>query len=361
MKAVIFAGGVGTRLWPLSRKKSPKQFEKVIDDKSTLQLTIDCLLPEFTYEDIYIATGKEYTNIVKKQLPEIPSENIIGEPSRRDVGPAVAFMMGYLAKQFPNEPVVVLWSDHLIREKAKFKQILKASEAYLRKDMQKIIYFGHKPRFASENLGWVETKESTDTIDGVDFKQFAGFRYRPDKQLAEKYFSDDHFCWNLGSFASTPQFIYEMFKKFAPEVYSIIEEILSHIDKDDFDEIYTKLYAKIPKIHIDHAISEPMDPQYARVIVEDIGWSDIGAWEALKEALQKNSTDNVTHGRVMLQDSSDSLVYNYQQNKMVVVIDMDDVLVVNTDDVMLVTKKASVGKIKMLVESLDGTEHEDLT
>jgi mannose-1-phosphate guanylyltransferase len=271
MKAVIFAGGVGTRLWPLSRKKSPKQFEKVIEDKSTLQLTIDVLLPEFSYKDIYIATGKEYVNIVKKQLPEIPAENVIGEPARRDVGPAVAYMMGFLAKKFPTEPVVVLWSDHLIREKQKFKNILKSSENFLKNDPDKIIYFGHKPRFASENLGWIETKEVTDTIAGVEFKQFAGFRYRPDNKLAQKFFSDDHFCWNLGSFASSPQFIYQMFEKFAPEVHKSIEEILSHTGKSDFEDIFAKIYSSIPKIHIDHAISEPMDPQYARVIVEDIG------------------------------------------------------------------------------------------
>jgi mannose-1-phosphate guanylyltransferase len=360
MKAVIFAGGVGTRLWPLSRKKSPKQFEKVIEDKSTLQLTIDVLLPEYSYKDIYIATGKEYVNIVKKQLPEIPAENVIGEPARRDVGPAVAYMMGFLAKKFPTEPVVVLWSDHLIREKQKFKNILKSSENFLKNDPDKIIYFGHKPRFASENLGWIETKEVTDTIAGVEFKQFAGFRYRPDNKLAQKFFSDDHFCWNLGSFASSPQFIYQMFEKFAPEVHKSIEEILSHTGKSDFEDIFAKIYSSIPKIHIDHAISEPMDPQYARVIVEDIGWSDIGAWEALKEALSERDDENVTKGNVMVEDSRDSLVFNYT-NQLTVGIDLSEMLVINTEDVVLVCPKSSVPKIKKLVESLAGTPHEHLT
>lgn len=361
MKAVIFAGGVGTRLWPLSRKKSPKQFEKVINNKSTLQLTIDILTPEFSHSDIYIATGGEYVDLVRKQLPEIPPENVVGEPTRRDVGPAVALMMGKLSKEFPDEPVVVLWSDHLVRKQEKFKNILKASEEYLTKDPKKIIYFGHKPRFASENLGWIETKGVSQTINGIELKEFAGFRYRPDKQLADKFFSDEKYCWNLGSFASTPQFIYDMFEKFAPEVFEGIESILNKMGDDDFDEHFTEVYSSLPKLHLDHAISEPMDPQYARVIVEDIGWSDVGAWEALKEALQEDIKDNVTHGRVLLRDSEDSLVYNYDSSKVVVGIDLDDGLVINTDDVVLVTKKSSVPKIKKLVESLKGTEHEDLT
>ncbi|KXK12252.1 MAG: Alginate biosynthesis protein AlgA [Microgenomates bacterium OLB23] len=146
MKAVIFAGGVGTRLWPLSRKNSPKQFEKVIDDKSTLQLTIDILQPEIKTEDIYIATGIEYVDLVRAQLNTIPPQNILGEPHRKDVGPAVALVMGILAKKFPNEPVVVLWSDHWIRKVDKFKKILTSTDLYLTKNPERMIFFWpHSP------------------------------------------------------------------------------------------------------------------------------------------------------------------------------------------------------------------------
>jgi mannose-1-phosphate guanylyltransferase len=122
MKAVIFAGGVGTRLWPLSRKKSPKQFEKIVGDKSTLQLAVERLLSDFKAEDIYVSTGAQYVDMVAAQLDFIPKENIIGEPEKKDVGPAVAFMMGYLSKRFPNESVIILWSDHLVKKRLQSAQ-----------------------------------------------------------------------------------------------------------------------------------------------------------------------------------------------------------------------------------------------
>lgn len=361
MKAVIFAGGVGTRLWPLSRKKSPKQFEKMINDKSTLQLTIDLLRPEFDLNDIYIATGKEYVDLVHKQLSNIPLGNIIGEPHRKDVGPAVAMVMGLLSKKFPDEPVVVLWSDHWIRKNDKFKKILSAAEAYLQEHPQRMVYFGHKPRFASENLGWIETSQVKEKSEGVNLNGFVGFKYRPDIETAKKYFSERRFCWNLGSFASTPGFLYGLFKEFAPEVYNLVEKILAQQDAPDFDTTFEKLYEQMPSIHLDNAISERIKPEFARVIVDDIGWSDVGAWEALKEALQKTDTDNVTLGRVLLEECADALVYNYESKKLLVAIDIEEGLIINTPDVLLITKKTSVAKVKKLVESFEGTEHEGLT
>ncbi|MEO6509334.1 MAG: sugar phosphate nucleotidyltransferase [Patescibacteria group bacterium] len=361
MKAVIFAGGVGTRLWPVSRKKSPKQFEKIIGDKSTLQTYIDLLLPDFPLEDIYIATGHEYVEMVRTQLNFIPKENVIGEPCRRDVGPAVAFWAGYLAKKFPNEPMIILWSDHLIRNKEKFLEILKSVDMALSEDPNKIIYFGHKPRFASVNLGWIETGAVEKSFNNINLLEFKGFKYRPDKPVAEKYFSNPKYCWNLGSFASTPQYLYSLFERFTPQIHRLTEKILEHIDTPTFEENFAKYYTQMPEIHIDNAIAEQLDKEFAYVIVEDIGWSDIGAWEALKEALESRSDDNVTKGKVLLQESTDTLIYNYEDKKLIVGIDMEDMLVVNTDDVMLVTKKSSVSKIKKLVESFEGTDYEKLT
>src|SRR3989344_5684585 len=124
MKAIIFAGGVGTRLWPLSRKKSPKQFEKIIGNKSTLQLAAERLQPDFAWNDIYVSTGAPYAAIVQEQLNNVPPRQIIGEPQVRDVGPAVALMSAILARENPTEPIAILWSDHLVKKEALFRKLL---------------------------------------------------------------------------------------------------------------------------------------------------------------------------------------------------------------------------------------------
>lgn len=361
MKAVIFAGGVGTRLWPLSRKKSPKQFEKIINDKSTLQLAVERLLPQFFPQDIYISTGVQYVDLVASQLDFIPRKNIIGEPEKKDVGPAVAFMMGYLAKEDPDEPVAILWSDHMVKHEKKFKDILAAAGELAGQEKERIVFIGQKPRFASDNLGWIETGKKYLTKNKVIFNKFEGFKYRPDKELADRYFHDEKYCWNLGYFVTTPKFLYGLYQRFSPKIFNLIEKIMDRKDNADFAEIFAKYYREMPEISFDNAILEQLDKDFAYVVVDDIGWSDVGAWEALKEALEQRKEDNIIKGKVLLDNSTDNLMYNYENQKLIVAIDLHDMLVVNTDDVLLVANKKSVAKIKKLVEGFKGTEHEKLT
>lgn len=356
MKVVIFAGGIGSRLWPLSREKSPKQFEKIIGNKSTLQLAVARLRPDFAYKDIYVATERRYVELVAEQLPHIPRENIFGEPERRDVGAAVVVAMARLAKDHPLEPVAILWSDHLVQHEDKFRKILLESGKLLLQDPHKMIFISHKPRFASENLGWIYTGDEVENINDVSFRTFRSFKYRPNKAIAEEWFADDHYCWNLGYFATTPQFVMDKTKEFEPEVYRLAELIgnASHVEK-----ALSQYYPQMPKMHFDNIIPERITPKEALVVVEDIGWADIGAWEALKEALSETIEENVTKGNVVTQDSKDSLVFNYE-DKLVVGIDLAELLVINTQDVLLVCPKNSVPKIKKFVETLKGTKLEKL-
>lgn len=362
MKAVIFAGGVGSRLWPLSRRKSPKQFERIIGDKSTLELTVDRLRPEFAPEDIFISTGVAHAQLVKKQLNFIPESNIIIEPSKKDVGPAVALVMSYLARAgYQDEPVVILWSDHLVQKSDKFKQILEAAATVIEKEKDKIIFIGQKPRFASQNLGWIQHNRILKNVARINFHKFVAFKYKPGASLAQKYFKDSAHCWNLGYFVSTPRFILSLFEKFDPTIHKLVQIIQDTKTDGEFEYAIKKHYGEMPIINFDNAILEKLDPNSAYVVVEDIGWSDIGAWEALKEALEKEPKDTITHGNVDIEDCHDNLIYNYQNNKLVVAVDLDDILVVNTDDVLLVAKKSSSDKIKQIVENYVGTDKEDLT
>ncbi|HEX8931954.1 MAG TPA: sugar phosphate nucleotidyltransferase [Patescibacteria group bacterium] len=359
MNIVVFAGGVGSRLWPLSRKNTPKQFEKVLGDKSTLQLAVDRLQPDFSWENIYVATGATYLDIVRGQLPKLPENNVIGEPVMRDVGPAVGLMTGILAKIAPTTPMAILWSDHLVKKEEHFRKILQTAGEIVKQENNKIVFVGQKPRFASENLGWINYGEEVFRKDGVAFYSFQGCKYQPDTETAQKYMESGHHAWNLGYFVTTPQFLWHQFEKLAPKVYQALEKIVEAWGTDQFQAKLNEIYPTVEKIHFDNVILEKLDPTDAYVISENIEWSDIGAWEALKEALEKHEEDNVVKGNAIIEDSKDSLIFNFTK-QMVVGIDLDDMVIVNTNDVILVCPKKSVPKIKKVVQSLQGTSNEHL-
>lgn len=359
VKIVVFAGGVGTRLWPLSRKNTPKQFEKIVGDQSMLQVSVSKLFPDFSWKDIYISTNLQYADILKKQFPEIPEENLIFEPAMKDVGPAVGLMVANFIKRFPDEQVAILWGDHLIKKDQQFRDALKVAEKLVEDNTQSIVFVGQKPRFASVNLGYIEFGADVKKVEGLSVYEFKDFKYRPDEALAQQFLADNKHAWNLGYFVTTPKFLWAQFAKNAPELFSKLEQISEKVGNEDYEKVLNEVYPTLEKISFDNAILEKLDPKDGLVLSVDIGWSDIGAWEALKEALANSQEDNVTRGNVELVDTKDSLVFN-SNGQLVVGIDLSGMLVINTGDVLLVCPKTAVPKIKKYVEGLAGTANEKL-
>lgn len=360
MKIVLFAGGVGSRLWPLSRKNAPKQFGKIIADRSMLQIAVHKLFPEFKWEDVYISTGKQYAPLISEQLPQLPVANIIVEPEMRDVGPAVGLVIAQFVKTNPDEPITLLWgSDHLVKKEALFRKILRTAEKMVLEDPKKIVFIGQKPRYGNQNVGYIEYGELLKTIDGLPVHAFTTFQYAPPQELANKYSTDDKHSWNLGYFVTTPKMLWDMFQEFSPELFTDLKKIHDAYQTDKYEEVLAEIYPKIEKISFDHALLEKMDPKAGRVISADIGWSDIGAWEALKEALSDKVDENVTKGKILLEGCTDSILHN-ETKQLIVGIDLNELVVVSMDDVILICPKGSVPKIKTFVKSLDGTSYEHL-
>ena len=360
MKIVVFAGGVGTRLWPLSRKNTPKQFEKIIGEKSTLQLTIDRLLPDFSPEDIYIATSEKFAPIVKFQLPQIREENLILEPEVRDIGPAVGLATAILAKSFPNEPFAIVWSDHLLKKDRRFREVLLLAEELVKEGKSNLVFIGQRARFANQNIGWIEFGEKIKELKGTKIFQFKRLIYRPALSEAQEFLRNDKFAWNPGYFVTTPSFVLSEFQKSTPALWKGLMKIQEAFGTEKFTDVLHSVYPTFEKVSFDDAVLTHIEPSRLSVIAADLEWSDVGAWEALKEALEVSSSENVTKGKVLIEDSEDNLVFNYT-DQLVVGIDLKKMVVISTDDVLLICGKDSIPKIKKLVESLAGTQNEHLT
>lgn len=359
MRIVVFAGGVGSRLWPLSRKNQPKQFGKIIGDESTLQQTISRLIPSFTYSKIYIATGRRYKDVILEQIPHIPEENFIFEPEMRDVGPAIGLATFVLGAKDLDEPMGIVWSDHMLKNADSFRNALLSAEDEVKNGHAKFVFIAQKPRFASQNMGWIECGKELPAKNGLRMQEFKRLKYRPKLSQAEDFFESKHYVWNLGYFVTTPRFLMNLFYTYTPEMASQLQRISQTWGTKAYDMTLNTIYPSLEKISFDDAILERMPSDNVQVISEDLGWSDIGAWESLKEALAKTEDENVTKGNVLIKDSQDSLFFNYTK-QLIVGIDLNEMIIVNTEDVIMICPKTSVPKIKKIVENLDGTSHEHL-
>jgi len=360
MKDIVFAGGVGTRMWPLSRKKSPKQFAKVVDNQSTIQLTIQNLRPEFDYRNIYISTNKKYQGAIATQLPKIPIKNIIGEPERRDLAPAVGYLSVILAKENPDQPFVILWSDHVRKKVANFKKALTVGQKLILENPHRFIFMGEKPAFPNQNLGWIKTGEKIKTVNGIDVHKFQAWHYRPSLKEAENYFKNKKWFWNPGYWVVTPRFVLEQYEKFLPKMYRQLIRLQRSYGTPKHEKELNEIYPMMDKISFDDAILAKIEPSKAVALSCDLGWADIGTWESLKDLLQNSPKDNIVKGNVHLHNCQDMMVYNFT-SKLVTTIGLSGMVVVAMDDVILVCPETSMKEIKEVVESFQNTEKEEYT
>ena len=358
MRIVIFAGGAGRRLWPISRESSPKQFEPIVGDESTLQLAVERVAPAYGIDNIYIATNARYTSIVRRQLPDVPGANILAEPARRDLGAAVGLAMAHLARLGADEPVAILWSDNYIENVPAFVALLQAAEKLIADKTADILFIGETPRFANENLGWIGLGEFAGQVEAMPYYGFQSLTYRPPLERCREMFAQGTHVWNTGFFVTTPAYVRRLYARHSPEMWRQLSEIEATIGTDRYEPALQAIYPTIPAIHFDDAILTHVDPERALVLHSEMGWSDPGTLYALKEALDTDTAANVTKGLVIDAASRDCLIYNYEARKLVVAVGLEGMIVVNTDDAILVVHKDSIPLVKEVVNGLQGTELE---
>jgi len=357
MKIVIFSGGSGTRFWPISREKYPKQFKPLLNGKSTFEIHINNYLERYDWSDILVSTTEKLASTVKEICPDIPLHNIITEPVRRDLGPAVAMVMLKLVKMGdPNEPTAIVWSDAVIQNKDEYFNALKIAEEMLLADRNQLIYLGEQPQYANENLGWIELGKKIDEKLSLKIYERKSFTYRPSIDKATKWFKKKTHLWNTGYFMTTPTFILNEYKKQQPKMYGILERIEKALDTDKEYDIIKRLYPEMDNLSFDNAILEGLDNNATKVIGGTFKWADPGTLYALKQFLQVTQEENVTKGLVHNFKSKDSLVYNYVEGQIVSTIGLEGFIVVNTPDALLVCHKNQIPEIKNMLKGFEDTD-----
>ncbi len=353
MKFLIMAGGKGTRLWPVSRKQKPKQFQKLISDKTMLQETIGRILPFFSAKDIYISTNEIYVEEVKKEAPELPLNNIISEPAFRETTSSIALAAAIFNNEDKDGIMVIFPSDHYVKQVDELLKILKQTKVFLEKHPDYLITIGAKPTSAETGYGYIQRMEKkifqSEEDESLNFYQVEKFIEKPDLKTAEEYVLQDNFFWNTGIFIWKTSAIIDRFKKFLPNTYNRLCKIKDSINTVQFKNVLNKEYHLMDMISIDYGIMEKDDKTV--VVSVDIGWSDIGNWSVLKDLLTNVSDVNCVKGEHFDIGSKNLLVYG--SKKLITTVGLKDLIIVDTDDVIMICDKNNTQQVKKIIEELE--------
>ena len=322
------AGGRGTRLWPMSRKGKPKQFQKLVSEKTMLQDTFFRLSKIILPKDIYVSTNKEYVKEVQKQLPKMPAENIISEPVGRSTAPCIALSTAIIAAKNEKETVGFFPADHFIKKPKKLLSAIEQGEKLLKKHPDYLITFGISPVAPDTGYGYIEKGEFFEQIGKTKFFKAKRFVEKPDLETAKKYLVSGNFFWNSGMFLWKTETIIEKFKSYVPDIYKRLLKIKNAVGTDKFGKVLEKEFPQMDKISIDYAVMEN-EPNVV-IAPLDIEWSDVGSWTALKDTLIGNNKKHLVRieGEHLDFESENLLVYGSE--KLITTIGVKDLIIIDT-------------------------------
>jgi mannose-1-phosphate guanylyltransferase len=349
MYAVLMAGGMGTRFWPMSRKACPKQLLSFAGKRTMLQQTYDRIKPLTPADKILIITNAELKKEIEKQLPDIPTENIIGEPEGRNTAPCIGLAATVIeSKSSENESMVILPADHLVTNVSDFRNTLKSGIAYAC-DHDALITLGMQPNYPETGYGYIQVDKKILSIKGKDIFNVKTFAEKPNLETAERFIKSGDFLWNSGIFIWTVKAIMKELEEHLPDLFEDLMLIRNRIGKPGFKKMLTEVYKRTKPISIDYGIMEAAGNVY--VIKSDFGWNDLGSWEAVFNISEKDLNSNVSQAKKSILIDARSNFF-YSPKKLIAAVDVQDMILVEMDDAILICKKERSQDVKDIVDYL---------
>lgn len=335
--ALIMAGGKGTRFWPLSTEEKPKQFLNLLGNDTMLQMTYNRINKLVPKERIFISTGYKYKDLVFKQLEGISQENIIIEPESRNTSACICLSSLYIKRKFDNCNVIVLPSDHLIEDEDEFIDTIKYANEFLNENNEGILTFGIKPNRAETGYGYINANfNSKNKVNKVN-----AFVEKPDYITAQKYLSDGNYYWNSGIFVWNIDLILNLIEKFLNDTYNALSPILN-LPFSEFEDFINENYKFTDSISIDYGVMEKYNNIF--VIEGNFGWDDVGSWSSVDRYGEKDNNGNVLGSDGVLMKSKNNIILT---KKKILLNNVDDLIVVETDECILVSSKEHAQDIKL--------------
>jgi mannose-1-phosphate guanylyltransferase len=357
LRAVIMAGGSGTRFWPLSRKRRPKQFLPIVGSRSMLEETAERIRPLIPRTKVYTIADAAQTRVIGRLLPRIPRENLIVEPRARNTAPSLLLATARVHRKNPRAVVAVLPSDHLIADAASFLKKLQAAAAAAFRT-KALVTFGIPPTFPSTGYGYIHfRREGAKAIRGEAFHRVESFREKPDAAKAAEFILSGDYFWNSGMFVWRADAFAEALKNHAPELRVFWDRILDALRAGRAGaKRLSAVFDEIPSISIDYALMEKAED--VLVTKGDFGWSDVGAWSSLAEIWDADTAGNAGKGEIAALDSQGTVCYN--PGRLTALIGARDLVIVNAGDALLVCRKDQDQRVREIIEILGKMGRSDL-
>jgi len=351
---LIMAGGSGNRLYPRSTEALPKQFQRILGDKTLIEYAYDRIVDIFEIDNIYISTNYKYIPLIEKYLPKIPKKNYIIENCKRNTGPAIALATSVIYKRDKEAIIVATHSDHFVLNKEEYQKGILSGISTIEDYSNYILCIGIKPTSPHTGYGYIEKKENFISYNEYIIYNTKRFVEKPNLEKAKEYLSSSNFFWNAGYFIWQAEHFLNELKIFAPDIYRISNKIANNINKKDYTKILEREFTKMPNIAVDNMIMEKT--KNLLVLPLDIGWSDIGSWDVVSSLLGENKKDkegNYKEGNIINIDTHNTTVLSHDNKRLIATIGLDNFIIITTEEAIVIVPKGRSEEVKKIVDILD--------